>query len=142
MLIFWGVDIQEANLLGANLLGVDFRGADLREAKIDDIIAARLSILQDEGDIVGWKKCQNNVIVKLLIRDGTPRSNSTGRSCRAKEATVLQVFGAKCGYSNYNSNFIYETGKTVECEHWDEDRWNECSGGIHFFITRVEAEEY
>ena len=25
---------------------------------------------------------------------------------------------------------------------WDEDRWNECANGIHFFITREEAEAY
>jgi hypothetical protein len=25
---------------------------------------------------------------------------------------------------------------------FDENRWNECSHGIHFFITRKEAEDY
>jgi len=30
----------------------------------------------------------------------------------------------------------------VRCDKWDDDRWNECSGGIHFFLTRAEAEAY
>jgi hypothetical protein len=38
--------------------------------------------------------------------------------------------------------FIYQVGATVYPDSWDEDRWNECSHGIHFFITRKEAEEY
>jgi len=44
--------------------------------------------------------------------------------------------------SNHDSKFVYEVGKTVEVTNFDEDRWNECSTGIHFFITRREAELY
>lgn len=25
---------------------------------------------------------------------------------------------------------------------WDEDRWNTCGHGIHFYITRLEAEAH
>jgi hypothetical protein len=28
------------------------------------------------------------------------------------------------------------------CDAWGEDWMQECSGGIHFFITRAEAEAY
>ena len=44
--------------------------------------------------------------------------------------------------SNHDENFIYEVGKMVEVEDFDDDRWNECSTGIHFFITRDEALNY
>ncbi len=37
---------------------------------------------------------------------------------------------------------IYRKGKTVEPDGWDEDRWDVCSHGIHFFLTRIEAENY
>jgi hypothetical protein len=33
-------------------------------------------------------------------------------------------------------------GETIEVKDFDDDRWNECSAGIHFFITRKEAVEY
>ena len=36
----------------------------------------------------------------------------------------------------------YKVGQTVCCDEWDDDRWNECSGGIHHFITRAEAEAW
>jgi hypothetical protein len=36
----------------------------------------------------------------------------------------------------------YTVGETVTADEWDEDRWNECSHGIHFFITRDEAVMY
>ena len=39
-------------------------------------------------------------------------------------------------------SFTYEVGETYEIEDFDEDRWNECSTGIHFFITRDEAVRY
>ena len=29
-----------------------------------------------------------------------------------------------------------------ELENFNEDRWNECAAGIHFFITREEAIDY
>ena len=35
---------------------------------------------------------------------------------------------------------MYEVGKEVVADSFDDDRWNECSHGIHFFITRNEAE--
>lgn len=44
--------------------------------------------------------------------------------------------------SQYDSSFIYRVGETVEVPDFDENRWNECSTGIHFFITRQEAVDY
>ena len=44
--------------------------------------------------------------------------------------------------SGRDSNFIYRVGEIVRVDNFDEDRWNECSTGIHFFITRREAEQY
>jgi hypothetical protein len=98
--------------------------------------------LPDCGSVVGWKKCEGGVVVKLLIEEGIPRSNATTRKCRAKEAKVLEVIGADAGVSQHDGITTYRVGETVVCDKWDEDRWNECSGGIHFFITRQEAEDY
>ena len=39
-------------------------------------------------------------------------------------------------------SFTYEVGKTYEVNDFDDNRWNECSTGIHFFITRDEAVKY
>ena len=45
-------------------------------------------------------------------------------------------------YSGHDPNFIYKIGEIVEVADFDTDRWNECSTGIHFFITRQEAVDY
>jgi len=37
---------------------------------------------------------------------------------------------------------VYEVGKLTIPDGFDENRWEECSHGIHFFITRSEAEAY
>ena len=125
-----------ADLSDANLSGADLRGADLSDA------VSKITIVT-EGEIIGWKKCNNNVIVKLLIPANARRSNATGRKCRAEFARVLDVIGAEEGITNsHGQETYYRAGETVKPDSWDENRFNECSHGIHFFITREEAEEY
>ena len=137
-----GASLREADLREAVLRGADLRGADLRGAKnLSDRLQAE-TILLPEGNLVGWKKCRDGIIVKLLIPQKARRSNSTGRKCRAEYVQVLRVFGAEVGISTHDGKTEYRKGATVKCDTWNEDRWVECGGGIHFFITRVEAEAY
>jgi hypothetical protein len=139
----YGANLYGANLYGANLSEANLYGADLYGVKnIPDGVSAALQVLPDEGDVVGWKKCKGGVIVKLLVKSDTPRSSATTRKCRAKEVEVLEVIGAEVGVSKYDSGTQYRKGETVKCDFWEEDRWKECAGGIHFFITRQEAEDY
>ena len=138
-----GANLSGANLSGANLRGANLSGANLRGAYLDDLDKARLSILSD-GDLIGWKSCRDNVIVKLRIPVEAKRSNATGRKCRAEFVDVLEVFGAEYGESKIPSGgerLRYEVGKRITCvKPFDENRWEECSSGIHFYITRIEAE--
>jgi hypothetical protein len=108
----------------------------------DEYSKKSCSVLPDEGDIIGWKKCDKNIIVKLLIRNGTPRSNATGRKCRSERAEVLEVIGADEAISKHDTLAIYRKGEIVVCDKWDDRWWVECGGGIHFFITREEAKNY
>ena len=137
-----GVNLRGVNLRDADLAGVDLAGADLAGAKnIPDLAAAQSCILP-EGNLVGWKKCRDNVIVKLLIPQRAKRSCATGRKCRAEYVQVLRVYGADAGISTHDEKTVYRKGEMVQCDNWNDDRWTECSGGIHFFITRIEAEKY
>ena len=38
--------------------------------------------------------------------------------------------------SSYDLDFVYRVGETVSVDDFDDNRWNECAPGIHFFITR------
>ncbi len=142
-----GANLYGADLRGANLDGADLRGTNLYEANLDgakdisEIASAETNILP-VGPIIGWKKCCDNVVVKLLIPHTARRSNATGRKCRAEFVKVLEVFGAEVGKSQHRPSVEYRKGETVRCDKWNEDRWVECGGGIHFFISRIEAEAY
>ena len=143
-----GANLRSANLSGANLYGADLSGADLYGAdlygakNVSDRWNAETSIVPETGGFQGWKKCQNGVIVRLRIPAAAHRSNATGRKCRAERVLVLEVIGAEVGFSLYNPGVAYRKGETVVCDKWNPDRWVECGGGIHFFLTRYEAEHF
>jgi len=130
-------DLSRANLSGANLYGVNLSGA------IGAELAIAITRICPDGDIIGWKKCSDDVIVKLLIPKDAKRNNAFGRKCRAEYAKVLEIIGAEIAYSSHTPSFSYKVGDVVRpTEPFDENFHEECSTGIHFFITRIEAEKY
>ena len=136
-----GANLSGANLSGANLSGADLSGADLSGIKNADMVIARTRILS-EGDLIGWKKCKNNVIVKMQIPSDAKRSHAFGRKCRAEYVKVLEVIGAEVGIAQYDDKTEYRKGEIVKPDSFDENWQDECAPGIHFFITRIEAENY
>lgn len=146
-----GANLYKANLSGANLGGADLRGANLSRAILDNVFASEFTagywpVCPTEGEIVGYKAiCQN--IVKLRIPAEAKRSSATTRKCRCEFAEVLSIepldksgdIISKVGNIKYSHIIIYEVGKMVYPDSFDDDRWNECSHGIHFFMTREEA---
>ena len=145
-------DLSDANLSGANLSGANLCYAILSNADLSDIIfneGTAFYALQcpEEGSFIGYKKA-HGYIVKLEILADAKRSSATSRKCRCSAAKVLSITAVdeseevKEIASDRDSNFIYRVGEIVRVDNFDEDRWNECSTGIHFFITRREAEQY
>ncbi|MDB0584970.1 DUF5758 domain-containing protein [Bifidobacterium adolescentis] len=155
----YGTDcLRGAGLNGANLWSADLSYVDLSGVNHDvKLSLAKISILPDEGDIIGWKKAYvydtmqpKPVIVKLLIPADAQRSNATGRKCRASKARILDLQDQQgnslppgtTAYSGYDTDFTYQKGETIHVEDFDTNWWEECAPGIHFFITRIEAAEY
>jgi hypothetical protein len=143
-----GADLRGAYLRGADLQGAYLRGADLRGAKNVDLVIARTRILPDSGEISVWKKAAAQKIVQLRIPADAKRSHAGGRKCRAERAEVVAIFDSAGNpvddaVSTWDSGFVYRVGATVEpTKPFDTDMWNECSSGIHFYITRLEAEAH
>lgn len=138
-------DLREANLRGANLRRANLRGADLREAKNIPFIPYTCP---DTGSFIGYKKANGYIVVLEILSDAR-RCSATDRKCRCDKAKVLEIQnldGSKANVntvaSGYDSSFIYTVGEIVEEPNFDEDRWNECSAGIHFFTNRQEAVVY
>ena len=132
-----GANLSYANLSYANLSRANLSGADLSGAINADWAIAQTRILPD-GDLIGWKKLANGVIAKLLIPANAKRSHAFGRKCRAEYAVVLEGEGA----SQYDKDFLYAPGAKVAPDKWCDDWMQECAGGIHFFISKIEAENY
>ena len=139
---------ESANLSDANLRGADLRGANLSDAKYNETTSFFALQCPEKGSFVAYKKCENRLIVELLITEDAKRSSATTRKCRASKAKVLSIANVEStetfeqAISHHDRGFVYKVGETVEVENFDTDRWNECSTGIHFFITRQEAVNY
>lgn len=146
-----GSDLRYANLEGSNLEdaylnNIILQGARIRYAKNTPFIPYACP---DTGSFIGYKKA-NIHIVKLEIPSDARRCSATGRKCRCDKAKVLSIQffdeDIPCDdeevASDFDRSFIYRVGKIVEAPEFDENRWNECGKGIHFFINRQEAVEY
>ena len=151
-----GADLREADLYGADLYGADLYGADLREANLygADLRGAKNIpfiplACPERGEFVGFKKI-GEYIVELLIPTNAKRCSATTRKCRASYAKVVSlttlsgepVKTNSVTNTGYSPNIVYKVGELVYPDAFDDDRWNECSHGIHFFINRQEAVEY
>lgn len=155
-------DLRDADLHGANLRCANLSNADLRDADLSDADLCEASIDQmmwniytvfyplqcpESGSYIGYKKA-SGLVVELEIPADARRSSATSRKCRASKAKVLSITdinGNPAGgqvKSDYDPNFVYAIGETVEVTDFDDNRWNECSTGIHHFITRAEAVIY
>lgn len=145
-------DLCDADLRGANLRDANLRDANLCDAKADEQTAMYHLACPEEGAFVGFKKCLayegEEVLVKLEIPEDAKRSSATTRKCRCSKAKVILITGIVTrkeydeAFSQRDKRFVYRVGETVFPDSFDEDRWNECSNGIHFFITNQEAIDY
>lgn len=146
-----GADVYQANLRGADLKGACLHGIDLTRADLTG--AKNIPFIPyacpDTGSFIGYKKAHDDMVVKLEILSDARRLSAAGRKCRCDKARVLSITNKdgsptdlKEVASNYDSDFIYRIGEIVEEPNFCEDRWNECSPGIHFFINRQEAVDY
>lgn len=143
-----GANLREAKLSGADLSGANLWGANLREA---DLSGANLPSFQiPEGDLVGWKKI-NHRLIRLRIPYRAKRTGSLiGRKCRAEFAYVQSI---QDGLSAVTAEWVfgtcpeaprleYRVGEYVYPDSYDDDPRVECTHGIHFFLTREEAENW
>ena len=159
-----GADLRNADLMGADLRGADLSGSDLSGVDLSYANLYRTDLWHAEllgtkidyslacpetGSFVGYKKAYYNCIVKLQICEDAKRSSATTKKCRCSKALVLSIEnidGSDSGLqeieSIYNPSFVYRVGKIVEVHDFDDNRWNECAPGIHFFMNRQDVVEY
>ena len=140
-------DLRCADLRGVNLGSSDLRGVNLRGIKTNIYTIGYSLACPEKGSFIAYKKA-NGCIIKLLILEDSKRSSATTVKCRCDKAKVLDIENIKTGLkvmevrSNYDSKFIYRVGEIVSVDNFDDDRWNECAPGIHFFMNKESAINY
>ena len=146
---------KDANLKGAILEGADLKGADITGAVLN---AAHLNGAKNipyiplscpsEGAFVAWKKVEWKYLVKIQIPEDARRSSATSRKCRCDKALVLDITSLDGNehYDEVTNNIyketVYKVGEMVYPDSFDDNRWNECSNGIHFFVNKQDAIDY
>ena len=156
-------DLHGADLSYADLSYADLSGADLSSANLLGINPCEVQNMScplscpEKGSFIAFKKSaycyvdntNKNFIIELEIPEDALRVSATGRKCRASKAKVVSITNldgtptdVKEVSSTYDRHFKYRVGETVEVDDFDTNRWDECSTGIHFFITREEAVNY
>ena len=149
-----GADLRYANLSGANLGDADLSGANLSGANLGDAdLRGAINIpniplaCPSEGSFTAWKKV-NGHLIELEIPDDARRSSSTTEKCRCDKAKVIAITDISTNeqvseiINNAYATTLYKVGEMVFPDAFDEDRFNECSNGIHFFIDKQLAINY
>ena len=140
-----GADLSGANLRGANLRGAYLRGADIRGAKNLPYLPFACP---SDGAFIGWKKVDGK-LVKLLIPEDARRCSATSQKCRCDKAQVLAITDTDGNNpidevlnTSQDADLLYKVGETVYPDEFTDNRWDECSHGIHFFINKQDAINY
>ena len=141
----YGANLDRANLYRANLYGANLYGANLdRATNIPFVPFACPS----DGAFIGWKKVRN-CLVKLEIPEDARRCSCTSQKCRCDKAKVLGITNLDTNESvseikntSYSPAITYVVGEMVYPDSFNENRWDECSHGIHFFINKQNAIDY
>ncbi len=166
--LFDGCPMKGANFKNARMVTASFRYCDMQGCNIEDanLFGAVLEFANlegivsnegtqwfrlhcpEEGAFLGYKKCVNDRMVQLLIPADAKRTSATLPSCRCSKAKVLTIktfdFTQNFdeAWSLVDENFVYKKGEWVEVKNFNEDRWQDSTTGIHFWMSRAEAKAY
>ena len=162
-----GTNLTDADLRNSNLSYTNLRCTDLTSANLENVDLWNANLINsklvgiktnmgtisynlacpEKGSFIGYKKA-GGCIVKLLILDDAKRSSATTSKCRCDKAKVLEIKDINTGElmneitSTYDPNFVYKVGEIVTVDNFDDNRWNECAPGIHFFVNKENALNY
>lgn len=143
-----GCSLKAADISGANLYFSMLEHVDLTGVKFDETTQYFKLHCPAQGAFLGYKKCFDFRIVQLLIPADARRTSATNTTCRCDKAKVLTIKDMETNQdyteavSYVDQDFIYRRGQWVEAKNFNPDRWVDSTGGIHFFLTRKEAEDY
>ena len=151
-------DIKFVTFDLAELYDVDFKDIEIKNVSFSKSYGLEFiknfpnvpMICPEVGSFVGYKFALSGnfiKIIKLSIPSSAKRlSVVSSRECRCDKAKVLaieDIDGTEAKETNvhswYNPGFIYELGKTVKADSFSDNRFNDYTNGIHFYMSKQEA---
>ncbi len=90
--------------------------------------------------MIVWKAVTGGVCKLRVPPEAKRTATLVGRKCRAEWVEVLEA--PKNGTGLHDPKVVYRAGEIVRPDKYDGDIRVECTHGIHFFLTREEAEAY
>lgn len=145
---FIGNDLSNCNISGSNLYFSILEQANLEGVIYDEKTEFFKLRCPEKKAFIGYKKCVDYRIVKLLIPSEAKRTSATNEACRCSKAKVLSITNIadtktyKEAQALADGNFIYRVGEWVSVDDFDEYRWHDGSRGIHVYLNRDEAINY
>lgn len=146
---FTGVKVHDISLYHSTLIESDIKDSMICP-ETGSFIGYKVACI-DIPTFDNLKSFKNMGIIKLEIPEDAKRlSPHFGISkCRCDKAKVLEIASVldsskhyDTAYSIYDKSFKYKVGETVSVEDFDDNRYNECSTGIHFFMSKEDALDY
>lgn len=160
---FENADLRDVNFFGTNLKkaklttftseenklkGFNFNDSNLEGAKFKYAVNVPFvpTACPTEGSFIGWKIVYKNFkipyLIKLEILSDAKRSSATSNECRCNKAKVLNIIRMDnneeiASIINYQYVYcLYKVGDIVYSDSFDENRWNICTHGIHFYMNK------
>ena len=157
--------LKRSDMTASNFMNTDFARAFMKDAilvncnfysnyNLDKIVGKNNNYIEGKvltDNIIGYKKCMDYTIVTLEIPRGAIVFSIDGTKCRTNKAKVIAIDGADRAYSKHSTysehnrtygHMSYYVGDEITVYNFDCKYNEECSRGIHFFLTREEAEDY
>ena len=141
----WTKNSYWARFNGANMEDIDIRGSAIDDEAVEGAKNLFIPMVcPEEGSFIAWMKCRDEKIVKIQVPDNASRTGGTRYSCRASEVLVLDIFegDTSCdeAVSIDDENLVFRKGELVKDNEEFDPSLLHNGEGIHFFITRAEAE--
>ena len=131
---------------GAHLRGADLSDADLRGAVLSGAYLLPDYQIPQEGALIAWKGVAGGIAKIEVPADAKRTACLINRKCRAEFVRTLEIIieGERVDTApgRYDASVIYRVGETTQPDSYDDNPAVDCTHGIHFFLTRAEAEKW
>jgi hypothetical protein len=147
---FRSSDFSSSDFSSSDFRYSNFRYSNFNSTHINENTIGLTLACPEEGSFIAYKKA-SGYIVKIRVLEHSLRSSATTLKCRASDVEVLKIENidktipcslTEVKTSYRDSSLVYKVGERIHIADFDTNRWNECSTGIHFFMSRKLAECY